>query len=142
VEHTQLSVPTAEMMLHQALSSPTWTMNHACWCNGKGFILDCSSAPRLQVWWIDAVGGILISIYILWSWWSISKEQVRSVKAREGGLGSRGQLKTTTFEIWFGEVSNLWLGLFGPDQGCTGHTSTGLRCQPCFVHRRHLLHAD
>ena len=35
------------------------------------------SRPRtLQVWWMDAGCGILISVYILYSWYQICQEQV------------------------------------------------------------------
>lgn len=34
-------------------------------------------------WWIDPVGGILISVYIIYSWGAICKEQVRSTSPIE-----------------------------------------------------------
>lgn len=32
-----------------------------------------------DVWWVDPVGAILISCYIVWSWVSIAKEQMNQM---------------------------------------------------------------
>jgi divalent metal cation (Fe/Co/Zn/Cd) transporter len=48
-----------------------------------------------DIWWMDPVGGVLISVYIIRSWWLTATEQVNmlvGVKASEEFLSSVGEL--------------------------------------------------
>ncbi len=39
-----------------------------------------------KVWWVDSVGAILISLYIIWSWARILQGQVRPSNANWGTI--------------------------------------------------------
>ena len=64
-----------------------------------------SISPR--VWWVDSVGAILISLYIIWSWARILQGQVRRAFAYAlHVLACFGPLQVSTTNVQLSQVGN------------------------------------
>ena len=70
----QLSDPTLE-----ALAQDHW---NDILSNGVAAIALICSLYSESLWWIDPVGAIVISIYIIWSWYHTGKDQIEQLTGK------------------------------------------------------------
>ena len=67
----QLADPTLE-----ALAQDHW---NDILSNGVAAVALIFALYSTSLWWLDPIGAILISLYIIWSWYETGKEQIEQL---------------------------------------------------------------
>ena len=59
------------------------------------FVLGALASDLSALWWIDSIGGIGISFYIIYSWWCIGRDEITKLVGKRASDAMLAEIRLT-----------------------------------------------